>query len=59
LIVLGALSIAILGVAVVLSVAALSGMVASTGVWVVILVAGVVSLGTHFLALLRLWANRG
>jgi hypothetical protein len=57
LIVLGALSIVILGVAVVLSLAALNGRVAPTGSWVVILVAGAVSLTTHLLTLLRLWVR--
>lgn len=58
LIVLGALSIAGLGVAVLFSLAALSGMVASTSSWVIILLAGGLSLVTHLLALLRLWARR-
>jgi hypothetical protein len=45
-------------VTVVLSLAALNGRVVSTGSWVVIMVAGAVSLATHLLTLLRLWARR-
>jgi hypothetical protein len=58
LIVLGALSIVILGVAVAVSLAALNGRLVSTGSWVVILVAGALSLATHLLTLLRLWVRR-
>jgi hypothetical protein len=58
LIVLGVLSIALLGAAIVLSFAALSGMVVSTGFLVVILAGGGLSLVTHLLTLLRMWARR-
>jgi hypothetical protein len=58
LIALGGLSTAVLGVALVLSFAALSGMVVSTGFWVVILVGGGLSLATHLLTLLHIWARR-
>lgn len=58
LIALGWLSIALLGSAIALGLAALGAEAPPTGYLIVALVAGVLSLVTHVLSLLRLWAGR-
>ncbi len=58
LMVLGALSIVLVGVTVFWALAALGGIVMSSGLVTVLLVAGGVSLTTHFLTLLHLWVRR-
>jgi hypothetical protein len=58
LLVLGALSIVLLGWATILGASALSEMRISTGLAIVAITAGVVSFATHVLSLLRLWVGR-
>lgn len=58
LIALGVLSAVLLSGVIVASFAALSGRGVSSGFWVVILVAGGLSLVTHLLTILRLWVRR-
>ena len=55
---LGGLSVVLLGWAVVLSLAALSGKPVSAGYLIVTLIGGSLSLFTHILTLLRLWVRR-
>ena len=58
LLVLGALSIMLLGWATILGALALSELRISTGFAIVALAAGLVSFATHVLSLLRLWVGR-
>jgi len=58
LLVLGALSIMLLGWVSILGVSAMSEMRISTGLAIVAIAAGLVSFATHVLALLRLWVGR-
>lgn len=58
LLVLGGLSVAVLGFAVVANLPALGGATSSTGYLSVLLIAGTLSLATHILTLLRLWVRR-
>jgi hypothetical protein len=56
--VLGGLSIALLGWAAVLGVRVLLGRPAQSGFLIVALIGGAVSAATHFLILLRWWVRR-
>jgi hypothetical protein len=58
LILLGGLSIALLGLAAILSVTVPSGASIPSGNRTVLVIAGIVSLLTHMLTLLRLWVRR-
>jgi hypothetical protein len=58
LILLGGLSIVLLGLATILSVTALRGASIPSGYRAVLVIAGIVSLLTHMLTLLRIWVRR-
>jgi hypothetical protein len=58
LILLGGLSIVLLGLATILSVTALRGASIPSGYRTVLVIAGIVSLLTHLLTLFRLWVRR-
>jgi hypothetical protein len=58
LILLGGLSIVLLGLATILSVTALRGASIPSGYRTVLVIAGIVSLLTHMLTLLRIWVRR-
>jgi uncharacterized membrane protein YbhN (UPF0104 family) len=58
LLVLGGLSVVLLGLAVYLGLLALGGKAPPTGYLEATLIAGALSLATHLLTLLRLWVRR-